>query len=233
MFKIILVIIILLVLFPFWILAFFLVKNSVLPTWESGNLSDWMSTICNLVMALSAVYAAFKAKKWFKEKTLLNTLDSAHVFALKFDSLLWEINEEIFNDVLIRADLHFRSKKHRDSQKTAELLATLKLEEEKSASTQLSYYAKINNTKIRLERYNILTSEHLNRLFDEIMKARKEYLNEHNDYISDLTKVVLSGDQNPDSISMDKLNMKMNKLAALFENELVKIDINSDYTFKM
>lgn len=74
MFKIILVIIIVLVLFPFWILAFFLVKNSVLPTWESGNLSDWMSTICNLVMALSAVYAAFKAKKWFKEKTLLNTL---------------------------------------------------------------------------------------------------------------------------------------------------------------
>ncbi|PDO82723.1 hypothetical protein [Kosakonia sacchari] len=40
---------------------------------EIGSWSDWVSAVCNIIMAAAAFYAAYNAKKWFSRKTSENS----------------------------------------------------------------------------------------------------------------------------------------------------------------
>lgn len=84
---------IIILLFPFFIVSIFLVKNSVFPTWEGGNLSDWASTLCNVVMAGSALYAALQARKWFQNKKL----ELGHASAKNLFLTLFKMNPILDN----------------------------------------------------------------------------------------------------------------------------------------
>lgn len=59
---------------------------------EWGSVTDIISSFCNIVMALSAAYAAYNAKKWFNRKTTEN----AHIQAIKLkddiEKCLWDIS---------------------------------------------------------------------------------------------------------------------------------------------
>lgn len=80
-------------LLPFWLICLFLLKNSVFPTWESGNLSDWVIVLCNVVMAGAAFYAALQAKKWFSNKKM----ELGHASAKELFLTLFKMNPIIDN----------------------------------------------------------------------------------------------------------------------------------------
>lgn len=89
-FKFIVILLIIILLFPVFIVSIFLVKNSVFPTWEGGNLSDWASTLCNLVMAISAVYAIIKAKDFLSAKL------HSDAYELSKKIIVFQTNDLIF-----------------------------------------------------------------------------------------------------------------------------------------
>ena len=67
---------------------------------EWGSVTDWLSTIANIVMASAAVYAALQAKKWFKQKKY----ELAHSLARDLTYTLYEI-EGILGDIDARLTL--------------------------------------------------------------------------------------------------------------------------------
>lgn len=67
------------VLFIIAIIVFIKVFTHEISTMEIGSVTDMISSFCNIVMAFSAAYAAYNAKKWFNRKTTEN----AHIQAIK------------------------------------------------------------------------------------------------------------------------------------------------------
>lgn len=67
------------VLFIIAIAVFIKVLTHGVSTMEIGSITDMISAFCNVVMAFSAAYAAYNAKKWFNRKTTEN----AHIQAIK------------------------------------------------------------------------------------------------------------------------------------------------------
>ncbi|HFR2015540.1 TPA: hypothetical protein ACHXN0_004253, partial [Shigella sonnei] len=47
---------------------------------EWGSVSDWVSSIANLIMAGAALYAAWNAKNWFQTKIKENALNQVTKF---------------------------------------------------------------------------------------------------------------------------------------------------------
>lgn len=53
---------------------------------EWGSISDWVSSIANLIMAGAALYAAWNAKNWFQTKIKENALNQVTKFWTNCDS---------------------------------------------------------------------------------------------------------------------------------------------------
>lgn len=102
-FKYICYLLITLLLSPFWLVGLFLLKNSVFPTWEGGNLSDWASTLCNAVMAVSAVYAIIKAKDFISAKLHSDAYElSKKIIVFQTNDLMFALTKSIGKCIEIR-----------------------------------------------------------------------------------------------------------------------------------
>lgn len=64
-FKFVTILLIIILLLPIFILSAFLIKNSILPTWESGNLADWISSLTNIFLILITLKISNKANNFF------------------------------------------------------------------------------------------------------------------------------------------------------------------------
>jgi len=53
---------------------------------EIGNLSDWISAGCNVVMAAAATYAAIAAKKWMQQRSHTVGFDKAEQLLIRIDA---------------------------------------------------------------------------------------------------------------------------------------------------
>jgi len=65
-----------------------------------GNASDLASAGCNIVMASSAVYAAFNAKRWFSQRSHTRGFDKAEELLSQIDDLFYytaKIQEDLYN----------------------------------------------------------------------------------------------------------------------------------------
>lgn len=74
---------------------------------DIGNLSDWISAVCNFFMASAAIYAANEARKWFQQKNKLNNIDAAHQKIQKYEDTIWGIHKEIYSDASLRMNLEY------------------------------------------------------------------------------------------------------------------------------
>ncbi|MGR5944891.1 hypothetical protein [Enterobacter sp. C4G1] len=83
---------------------------------EWGSVSDWFSSISNIIMACAAVYAALQAKKWFKQKKY----ELAHSLSRDLTFTLYEIKN-------ILLELHGTVKIFTTSSTTKNDLAEIKL----------------------------------------------------------------------------------------------------------
>jgi hypothetical protein len=193
---------------------------------DFGNTSDIVSALCNMVMAGAAIYAA---KKWFQQKLLLNSLDVSHKIALDFEEKLWEINDRIFSDVVMRAEFINNIKENRKSHE--EVQNSFSLELRKSTTTDLAEFAYLHNSINRLKRNKVHLNENFSQLFNKIILARKDYLDCHYDYLSALSIHYYNIDDPSIAEIYKSLESKQYALAALFERELANIDINSSYNF--
>lgn len=86
-----------LVLFIIAIIVFIKIFTHGVSTMEIGSVTDMINSFCNLVMAISAAYAAYNAKKWFNRKTTEN----AHIQAIKLkddvEKYLWDISNNYWS----------------------------------------------------------------------------------------------------------------------------------------
>lgn len=57
---------------------------------DIGNLSDWISAACDVVMACAAAYAAYQAKNWFRSKSQQFAFDKSADFFSKLDDVVYE-----------------------------------------------------------------------------------------------------------------------------------------------
>jgi len=55
-----------------------------------GSLSDWISAMCNIVIASAAIYAAFQAKNWFRSKSQQFAFDKSAEFFSRLDDVVYE-----------------------------------------------------------------------------------------------------------------------------------------------
>nr|WP_159465810.1 hypothetical protein [Scandinavium goeteborgense] len=89
------------------ILALIKVLFSDSNGFEWGSVSDWISVLCNIVMAGAALYAAINAKDWLSEKTRTLGLEKAESLLNEMDSVS-PVHDSFIN-VLAEADLYYRS----------------------------------------------------------------------------------------------------------------------------
>ncbi len=63
---------------------------------ELGSLTDWISAGANICMALAAVYAAFNAKDWIKDKHNSAGYDHVAKLMADYDTVVLEMNRFYF-----------------------------------------------------------------------------------------------------------------------------------------
>lgn len=193
---------------------------------EIGSLTDWLIAIANIAMAGTAVISA---RFWFTQKAKLNTLDISHKLAFDFENHLWKINERIYSDLLLINKIHDDIANNNLS--PVEIKSLVLKEIGRKTTTDLSEMAYLYSSFEKLERHNVNIKPTLLRIFDEIIKARNEYLNSHYRYLGELT--LSQGDLECDKVADAKNTLEEKKriLANIFENKLAKLDINKDYEF--
>ena len=195
---------------------------------DIGNLSDWISAACNLLMALTALFVANEAKKWFEQKARLNNLDAAHKLALEFENALWEINSRLYSDSLFRKKI-LTWIEYKD--KTSDEIQIIVLREaERITGSDLDELAFIYNCQLRLARFNVFPSNALVEMLATIKIERDHYLNAHYSYLLDLANYYASNVDGlvPTTENIDKVKKK---LAETFELNLAKRSIGKDYFF--
>ncbi|MBB1583220.1 hypothetical protein [Serratia sp. OS31] len=194
---------------------------------EIGSLTDWLSVGANIVMAVTAVVSA---TLWFTQKAKLNTLDISHKLAFDFENNLWKINERMYSNVLLRNEIHHDIVRKVSPKKEIEKLVLAELD--KKTTTDLSEIAYLYSNITKLERHNVKIKASLYGIFEEVIKARNDYLNSHYTYLGELA--LSQDDLNSEKLSKAKnlLERKKRILSNIFENKLAKLDINNDYEFK-
>ena len=60
---------------------------------DIGNLSDWISSACNVAMACAAGYAAYQAKNWFRSKSQQFAFDKSAEFFSRLDDVVYEYDK--------------------------------------------------------------------------------------------------------------------------------------------
>ncbi len=79
---------------------------------ELGSLTDWISAGANICMALAAVYAAFNAKDWIKDKHNSAGYDHVAKLMADYDTVVLEMNRFYFHMLkLERTDPDFHATK--------------------------------------------------------------------------------------------------------------------------
>lgn len=195
---------------------------------DIGNLSDWISAACNILMAAAALFAANEARKWFHQKTSLNNLDAAHKLALEFENALWAINSRLYFDTVLRRMI--LNWIETDSKSFDDIYKIALTEFDKNTGSDLEELAFIYNCQARLERFNVYPSQALVELLSRIKTEREEYLDAHYTYLFELAKHSKNKNTNPIP-SIEQVDNKKRKLGATFEFELAKRDIGKDYFF--
>ncbi len=193
---------------------------------EIGSLTDWLSAGANIAMAVTAVVSA---TLWFTQKAKLNTLDISHKLAFDFENNLWKINERMYSNVLLRNEIHHDIVRKVSPKKEIEKLVLAELD--RKTTTDLSEIAYLYSNITKLERHNVKIKASLNGIFEEIIKARNDYLDSHYTYLGELA--LSQDDLNSEKLSKAKklLEQKKRTLSNIFENKLAKLDINKDYEF--
>lgn len=195
---------------------------------DIGNLSDWISAACNVVMALAALFAANEARKWFQQKASLNNLDAAHKLALEFENSVWEINSRLYVDTVLRRKIQNwieTEEKSRD-----EIKSIVLHEIDKNIGSDLDQLAFIYNYQSRLARFNVFPSKEFSELLNKIKIERDQYLTAHYSYLSELVYYYRNKDRTEPPI-MDHVESAQKALASTFQLQLAKRDISSDYFF--
>ncbi|MCM7830423.1 hypothetical protein ACHHY8_22650 [Enterobacter cloacae complex sp. 2024EL-00215] len=112
---------------------------------EWGSVSDWFSSIANLIMAGAALYAAWNAKQWFSQRSHTTGFDKAEEILAVTDHLYnttYKTIEDIYQVVNYLKELNSGLKK--PDQKKAD-------EFEISENKHREYISKIDNLVIELE----------------------------------------------------------------------------------
>ncbi|AWQ48924.1 hypothetical protein B1A42_16920 [Serratia marcescens] len=193
---------------------------------ELGSLTDWIIAGANVAMATTAVISAIL---WFNQKAKLNTLDISHRLAFDFENHLWTINERLYSNILFRNKILDDIKSENLSQ--AEVRSLIFKEISRKTTTDLSEIAYLYSSIRKLERHNVNIKPILKDVFNDILKARLDYLNSHYRYLHELA---FSQDnlESEKVVSMKNiLEEKKKVLSNIFENKLAKLDINKDYEF--
>jgi len=186
-----------------------------------GNTSD-------IAMAIAAIYAAYRANKWFNDKSSINHLDNSHKFALQFEELLWKTNEQIFKDVISRQDIIFEIKNPNTDFKL--LRSSIQEKIQKSIAQEVAYYGVVMNHRVMLNRYGISISKNLFKLTDEILDARNTYFNAHIETMHNILEVVTL-QRTASTIDLSSVEKEMKEVAAIFEIKLANVKIKNDYQF--
>ena len=195
---------------------------------EWGSVSDWVSAICNIGLLCAAIWAGNITNNWLKQKKRMNTLDSAHQMAIKFDKKLWSINHRLYADVL------FRKKIVNDivnKKSNAEVNGKINAEIARITTSDLDELSAIYNERTLLGRFNVSVNDSFNEMIKEILSLRTNYLNSHYEYLLLLAK-------NVDSIECEEVKKAefqvvnlQKQLATIFEKQLGSRNIDSDYSF--
>lgn len=195
-----------------------------------GVWANWVIALCNIFMAGAAGVAAFTARQWFSQKAQLNTLDAAHKLAFDFENNLWEINDRLYADILLRRNLE--NKINQKSTSQVEIKNAILSEINRKTTTDLSELAYLHSRIKKLKRHNVFIKPTFLNIFNGVLHLRNEYLNNHYTYLALLAKNQ-NNLKNSDLIAKKALlDESKNKLANIFENELTKFDINKDYEFR-
>lgn len=196
---------------------------------EWGSVSDWVSALANVGMFGAALYAALAARNWLNQKKTINTLDSAHQLAIKFDQKIWAINTRLYLDLLCRAKIKDDIVKNNHSPE--DITLAIKNEIDKCKSTDLIELAEIYTTLSTLGRFNITVNDTLREMIDTIISMRKDYLNSHYDYLSTISKNLGCIECDAVIQAENIMNSKKKELATLFQKKLAKKSIDDDYSF--
>ncbi|AXU95906.1 hypothetical protein CI789_12075 [Erwinia persicina] len=199
-----------------------------MPPWYE-HWYDYTGTASDLMMAGAAVFAAYRAYKWLHDKSSLNHLDTAHKFALEFENKLWETNKKIFSDVITRREII------RDigSDLSINEESKIKIQEIlfNSPRVEVENYASLKNHKMMFERYSIKCSINLSNILEELLDYRSQYTNAYNEWLSNLLKYNLTNSLLEEHLDESDIVVYYKKIGNLFENKIVKIGIEKDYSF--
>ncbi|MNG54233.1 hypothetical protein D3C81_840810 [compost metagenome] len=195
-----------------------------------GVWANWVIALCNIFMAGAAGVAAFTARQWFYQKAQLNTLDAAHKLAFDFENNLWEINDRLYADILLRRNLENEIKQKTTSQDEIKKLIVSEID--KKTSTDLSELAYLCSRINKLRRHNVFIHPTFMKIFNDVIHLRKDYLDNHYIYLALLATNQDNLDDSDLIAKKELLNKSKKNLANIFENELTKLDINKDYDFR-
>lgn len=194
---------------------------------EFGTTADWVIAFSNVAMACAAVYAALM---WFRQKTILNTLDVSHSITFEFEKKLWEINQRLYSDTILRTKFFNDISNKLYSR---DEIKKLTLDEiGKYVSTDLDDLAYLYSSLSRLKRHGIIIEQNFNLVIEKIIAGRANYLQSHYKYISLLAKNHSNTSAEEVSEALNEVNNFKRGLAVIFQYELSNIDINTSYIFE-
>lgn len=197
---------------------------------EWGNVADWINAICNIIIALSVIYAGFQARNWFMQNKKLNSLSTSHQLAMRFESLLWEINSRLYNDTVIIASI--RDDIQRKEKSSEEITLRIQNEINRNVTTDLTDLANLYTTKSMLKRFDIHPSQELENLIENISQLRTAYLNSYYYFLAALNKNMDYFEHENVTNALQDLNLSKHNLAKIFQFDMCKHSINEDYHFK-
>ncbi|WP_224119544.1 hypothetical protein [Escherichia coli] len=196
---------------------------------EWGNAADLTSALCNIVIASTALCAAFVANNWFVQNKKLKSLSTSHQLAMKFEMQLWEINSRLYNDGIVRASI--RKYVQDNKELTDEIKSKVAAEINKKATSDLSELANLYTTRSMLARFDIKLSERLENLFKDILELRQSYLDNQYIYLLTICKHINCPKHEDVIEATENLESVKRELAAIFQYELCETNIDTDYSF--
>lgn len=193
---------------------------------DIGNFSDWISAVCNILMASAAIYAATEARKWFQQKNKLNSIDAAHQKIQRYEDTIWGIHKEIYSDATLRMNLEYDINNDRLSKD--EMANIINVQIERTTTTDIQVLAEVYSEMARLQRHGITINPDYSVMIEDILSKRTSYLNLHRKYLINLFKKGCDGTLEVEDISLELTELQI-ELAKLFETKLSAIQIDQHY----
>jgi hypothetical protein len=193
---------------------------------EIGNLSDWISAACNILMASAAIYAATEARKWFQQKNKLNSIDAAHQKIQRYEDTIWGIHKEIYSDATLRMNLEYDINNDRLSKD--EIKTIINNQIERTTTTDIQVLAEVYSEMARLKRHGITINTEYGEIIEDILSKRTNYLNLHRKYLINLFKKAYDSSIDVEDVSLELTELQI-EFARLFENKLSAIQIDQHY----